>query len=68
VITEDGLQHGTLCCRLPAKQGEHPQALRSVARLIAKWFDQAELSVSGLKPLHSHSKMGGLSGLLPLRA
>jgi hypothetical protein len=62
VITRDGLQHGTLCCRstLP---GDAPQrdVMHAVARLIANWFEQAAISMSGFAPLGGQSVMGGLS-------
>lgn len=62
VVTSDGVVHGTLCSR--GDKGDDAQqraALRSVARLIAKWFDEAELSLSGLMPLQSHSTMALLA-------
>lgn len=63
VISDDGIKYGTLCCRriVPAGQdAEDLRALRSVARLIAKWFDEAALSLSSLMPLQGHSVMGSL--------
>jgi hypothetical protein len=62
VVTNDGVVHGTLCSR--GDSGDDAQqraALRSVARLIANWFDEAELSLSGLMPLPSNSMMGALA-------
>lgn len=66
VVTHDGFEHGTLCCRrVVAADGhdEHSEreALRSVARLIAAWFDEASLSLSGLIPLRGDSVMGALA-------
>jgi hypothetical protein len=45
VVGEAGLEYGTLCCRLhPPHVDDAPlQALQSVARLIAEWFDEATL-------------------------
>lgn len=61
VVTEDDVVHGTLCCFMPDRKGEGAsRALHSVAHLIAAWFDEAELSLSGLMPLRGHSMMGGL--------
>jgi hypothetical protein len=57
VITQDGIVHGTLCA---ACGDEHMEALHSVARLIAEWFDDADLSLSGLMPLQGQSVMGSL--------
>ena len=68
VITADAMQYGTLCCRVSDDDVRANSALQSVARLIADWFDDAELSLSGLMPLNGHSMMGGLSGLAPLAA
>jgi hypothetical protein len=66
VVTNDGVEHGTLCCRRLMSDGEpddtaYAGALHSVARLIADWFDDAELSLSGFMPLHGTSVMGNLS-------
>jgi hypothetical protein len=64
VITNDGMEHGTLCFRIAgADSGKAPDraALRSVARLIANWFEEAELSLSGFTPLAGASVMGSLS-------
>jgi hypothetical protein len=58
VIGNDGLEYGTLCCRLDDRVD--PAALRSVARLIADWFSCADLSLSGLMPLQGQSVMGSL--------
>ncbi|HUR88570.1 MAG TPA: hypothetical protein VMZ74_05735 [Ramlibacter sp.] len=44
VVSGDGLAHGTLCFRVPTRQAldaEIESALRSVARLIANWFEAA---------------------------
>lgn len=61
VATADGGVHGTLCCFMPDRKGEGAsRALNSVAQLIGAWFDEAELSLSGLMPLRGHSTMGGL--------
>jgi hypothetical protein len=64
VITPDGVEHGTLCFRFAGTgNGDAPDraTLRSVARLIANWFDEAELSLSGFAPLPGASMMGSLS-------
>ncbi|HUR87506.1 MAG TPA: hypothetical protein VMZ74_00330 [Ramlibacter sp.] len=55
VVTTDGFEYGTLCCR-----GADEKTLRSVARLIADWFEEAELSLSGLLPMTGESVMSGL--------
>ena len=61
VATADGVVHGTLCCAMPERKGDGAsRALHSVAHLIAKWFSEADLSLSGLMPLRGHSMMGGL--------
>jgi hypothetical protein len=61
VVTPDGMVHGTLCCFMPDRKGEGAsRALKSVAQLIAAWFAEADLSLSGLMPLRGHSMMGGL--------
>jgi hypothetical protein len=61
VVTADGVVHGTLCCCMPDRKGEGAsRALKSVAQLIAVWFDEADLSLSGLMPLRGHSMMGSL--------
>jgi hypothetical protein len=62
VVTSDGVLHGTLCCRVGAKHeaDQATRALRSVARLMARWFEEAGLSLSGLVPLQGHSVMGSL--------
>ncbi|MEJ6021149.1 hypothetical protein [Ramlibacter sp. PS4R-6] len=61
VATADGVVHGTLCCFMPERKGEGAsRALGSVAQLIAAWFNEADLSLSGLMPLRGHSMMGGL--------
>lgn len=66
VTTRDGYGYGTLCCRSVAPIG-HPadasrvEALHSVARLIGAWFEEADLSLSGLTPLAGESVMGSLS-------
>lgn len=61
VATSDGVVHGTLCCFMPDRKGEgSARALQSVSKLIAAWFDDAGLSLSGLMPLRGHSMMGGL--------
>jgi hypothetical protein len=65
VITSDGFEYGTLCCRRIVSaggvdDGAQEEALRSVARLIADWFEEAKLSLSGLMPLPGESVMGGL--------
>lgn len=41
VVTEEGSWRGTLCCRLPPNADGEDGALRSVARLIANWFEEA---------------------------
>jgi hypothetical protein len=42
VVTCKGDWRGTLCCRCPAgNDTSNEDALRSVAQLIANWFDQA---------------------------
>lgn len=51
VVTDDGTCHGLLCCRRPARSGRdddsaETDALRSVARLIANWFEEAQLAVA----------------------
>jgi hypothetical protein len=65
VITPDGFEHGTLCCGAAGAdregEGSQREALRSVARLIAAWFDDASLSLSGLIPLRGDSVMGALA-------
>jgi hypothetical protein len=62
VVTSDGVVHGTLCSRGESGGDEQQRAaLRSVARLIAKWFDEAELSLSGLMTLQGNSTMGLLA-------
>jgi hypothetical protein len=40
VVNDEGGWHGTLCCR--CADPVHEGALRSVAQLIANWFDQAQ--------------------------
>jgi hypothetical protein len=61
VMTADGIIHGTLCCCMPPRDGNgSARAVRSVAQLIGAWFNDAELSLSGLMPLRGHSMMGGL--------
>jgi hypothetical protein len=62
VVTSDGVLHGTLCCRVGDKHDaeQATRALRSVARLMADWFEDAGLSLSGLVPLPGHSVMGSL--------
>ena len=61
VATADGMVHGTLCCFMPERSGDGAsRALKSVAQLIAAWFSEADLSLSGLMPLRGHSMMGGL--------
>jgi hypothetical protein len=62
VVTSDGVLHGSLCCRVGAKHDaeQATRALRSVARLMADWFEDAGLSLSGLVPLPGHSVMGSL--------
>jgi hypothetical protein len=66
VVTQDGFEHGTLCCRRVVAAGgqdedSQREALRSVARLIAAWFEEASLSLSGLVPLRGNSVMGALA-------
>jgi hypothetical protein len=61
VVTRDGVVHGTLCSSSDSGDAQQRAALRSVARLIAKWFDEAEMSLSGLMPLQSSSTMGLLA-------
>lgn len=61
VITSDGVEHGTLCFRVDGANAPGDAALRSVARLIANWFEDAELSLSGFTPLAGASVMGSLS-------
>ena len=63
VVTSDGVEHGTLCFRVAGVDGHAPDraALRSVAQLIANWFEDAELSLSGFAPLAGASVMGSLS-------
>ena len=65
VVTADGFEHGTLCCRrvVDASDTDHGtrvEALHSVAGLIADWFEDADLSLSGLVPLRGDSMMGSL--------
>lgn len=65
VVTSNGLEHGTLCARrmVPSGEADDPsfaEALRSVARLIAGWFDEQSLSLSGYMPLAGSSVMGSL--------
>lgn len=59
VVTSDGMVHGTLCCCMPPREGGS-RALNSVAQLMAAWFDEADLSPSGIMPLQGHSMMGSL--------
>jgi hypothetical protein len=65
VIANDGIEYGTLCCRgtVPgrADHGAQHQALRAVAGLIARWFEEAQLSLSDLAPLAGSSMMGPLA-------
>ena len=64
VITSDGVEHGTLCFRVNgADDGSATDgaALRSVAKLIANWFEEADLALSGFAPLPGASMMGSLS-------
>jgi hypothetical protein len=43
VVTGEGSWRGTLCCRLPlTREGSEDGALLSVARLIARWFEEAQ--------------------------
>jgi hypothetical protein len=49
VLSGDGADYGTLCCRQPLSgqekdDGKRVEALESVARLIAEWFGRAELA------------------------
>src|SRR3569832_261890 len=65
VVTSNGLEHGTLCSRRlvrldEAEDAAYRDALLSVARLIADWFDDAALSLSGVAPLAGASVMGSL--------
>ena len=65
IVTNNGLEHGTLCARRAGREGEaddaaYVDALRSVARLIAGWFDEQSLSLSGYMPLAGSSVMGSL--------
>lgn len=64
VVTVDGVEHGTLCCCIAGsgnENGPDRDALRSVARLIANWFEEADLSLSGFSPLAGSSIMGSLA-------
>ena len=64
VITADGAIHGTLCgLRVEGDDAQQRAALRSVARLIASWFDEADLTLSGPMQLYSASTMGALSAV-----
>lgn len=61
VVTADGVVHGTLCCFMPERKGDGAaRALNSVAHLMAAWFSEADVSLSGLMPMRGHSMMGGL--------
>jgi hypothetical protein len=61
-IITDGMEYGILCGRriLSDAAASEPPALRSVARLISRWFEEADLSLSGLMPLRGDSVMGAL--------
>jgi hypothetical protein len=62
VVTNDGVEHGTLCCRQAGEGAEvDRKALHSIARLIANWFEEADLSLSGFSPLAGSTVMGNLS-------
>lgn len=63
VLTRDQLHHGTLCCR-GAVAGQMPQreVMDAVAKLIAKWFEQATVSMSGFAPA------GAITSMAPLEA
>ncbi|HEY8048087.1 MAG TPA: hypothetical protein VIE63_02865 [Ramlibacter sp.] len=66
VVTSDGLEHGTLCCRQIIAQGTESdssrlEAVDAVAQLMADWFQDADLSLSSLMPLRGDTVMGGLS-------
>lgn len=61
-VVADGLEYGMLCGRrIPSDATTlQPPALHTFARLISRWFEEAELSMSGLAPLRGESVMGGL--------
>jgi hypothetical protein len=64
VVTSDGVEHGTLCFRIACDDvTPHLRALNSVAHLIANWFEDADLSLSGFAPLAGSSVMGSLSAI-----
>lgn len=55
VITNDGIQHGVLCCTFALKSDEAADrarqgAMRSVARLIADWYEGEQGTFSGFSP------------------
>jgi hypothetical protein len=62
-VIADGLEYGMLCGRrvLTDAPALEPPALHTFARLISRWFEDAELSMSGLAPLRGESVMGSLS-------
>lgn len=61
-VVADGLEYGLLCARRSFTDAlsTEPPALHTFARLISRWFEEAELSLSGLAPLRGESVMGGL--------
>lgn len=65
VITHDGQEHGTLCClgapaADAAAQRLRQGAMRSVARLIADWLEDQDVTFSGFGPLKGASTLGEL--------
>ncbi len=47
VVTDEGRWRGTLCCRMPvARDSDEDGALLSVARLIARWFEEAQAAAA----------------------
>lgn len=61
-VIANGMEYGMLCGRrtLTDASAVQPPALRSVARLISSWFEEADLSLSGFMPLRGESIMGAL--------
>ena len=61
-VVAGGLEYGVLCARrsLADAISTEPPALHTFAQLISRWFEVAELSLSGLAPLRGESVMGGL--------
>jgi hypothetical protein len=63
VVTRDQLHHGTLCCRgAVERQVPQREVMDAVAKLIAKWFEQATVSMSGFAPI------GAITSMAPLEA